>query len=280
MSRISAYELVRRNGPLIISIPHLGRDIPEELRDRYSPQALLVEDTDWHLDRLYSFAEQLDATIIAATISRYVVDLNRPVTGESLYPLMITTSLCPTETFRGAPIYESAQEPDAEEIARRVECYWRPYHDALRGELARLRSGHRNILLWEAHSIASILPRLFSGKLPDFNFGTSDGQSCDESVVAGAVDAIRGSHWSWVVNGRFKGGFITRRYGDPTAGIHAIQLEKCQSLYMDETAPFAFRSEKARHVAVAVRASMEGALRNMDKLARAVERNRADILSG
>jgi N-formylglutamate deformylase len=269
MSANAPFELVRREGPLIISIPHLGRRLPKDLQKRCSAQALLLEDTDWHLDRLYAFADELGATVIAATVSRYVVDLNRPASGESLYPGMITSSLCPTETFRGMPIYHPGQEPDAREIAQRVQRYWRPYHQQLKAELARLRALHANVLLWEAHSIAGELPRLFAGKLPDLNFGTSDGESCDDAVIEGALDAVRGLPWSWVLNGRFKGGFITRRYGEPVAGVHAVQLEMCQSLYMDETAPFAWRDERAARVMPAVRSAVEGALQRMLRLPQA-----------
>ena len=274
------FELVPREGPLVISIPHLGQHIPAELRECYSDQALLLKDTDWHLDRLYEFAEQLDATVIAATVSRYVVDLNRPATGESLYPGMITTSLCPSETFDGLPIYQPGREPDEREIEVRVDAYWRPYHEQLKAELSRLRARHPRVLLWEAHSIASVLPRLFRGKLPDFNFGTSDGESCDDSVVEGALEAVRDSEWSWVLNGRFKGGFITRRYGNPAAGVHAIQLEICQSLYMNEIAPFAWRQEKASAAIPTVRVAVEGALRRVTKEPGASPRERAAILSG
>jgi N-formylglutamate deformylase len=260
MSSTPHYVLAQGDGPLVISIPHVGGAIPDDLRNRYTSSALELEDTDWHLDRVYAFAEQLGATVIAATVSRYVIDLNRPATGESLYPGMISTSLCPTETFRGAPLYVEGREPDAEEVERRIGHYWRPYHIALKAELARLRDRHPHVLLWEAHSIASCLPRLFHGKLNDFNFGTSDGQSCDPEVAAGAVGAVRGSRWSWVLNGRFKGGFITRRYGEPAAGVHAVQLEMSQELYMDETPPFAWRAEQAARIVPLVRAAVEGAL--------------------
>lgn len=266
MSTSPTFERVRRDGPLLISIPHLGRTIPSDLRPHYTDEALSLVDTDWHLDRLYDFAAGLNATVVQATVSRYVIDLNRPATGESLYPGLVTTSLCPTETFRGEPIYRPGHEPGQDEIDRRVGAYWRPYHEALKAEIARLRQHHRHVLLWEAHSIASVLPRLFDGKLPDFNFGTADGASCDESVVAAAVDAVREGRWSWVVNGRFKGGFITRRYGAPADGVHAIQLEMCQSLYMDEDAPFGWRPELANEVRPAVKASVEGALRRVVQL--------------
>ncbi|SCK08569.1 N-formylglutamate deformylase [Variovorax sp. HW608] len=260
MSKVPCFEIRRGDAPLIISVPHLGTEIPEDLRRLYTPAALELVDTDWHLDRLYGFADELNATVLNATISRYVVDLNRPASGESLYPGLITTSLCPTETFRGEAIYVDDKVPSGDEIERRVDAYWRPYHDALRTEISRLRGRHQKVLLWEAHSIASLLPRLFSGRLPDFNFGTADGHSCDEGVMSGAIAAIKKTGYSWVLNGRFKGGFITRRYGQPDAGVHAIQLELAQSTYMEESAPFRWRGELADRVSPTVRSVIEGAL--------------------
>jgi N-formylglutamate deformylase len=260
MSNTSVFDIERRGGPLLISIPHLGTAIPDCLRDSFAPEALALADTDWHLDRLYDFAASLEATVICAKFSRYVIDLNRPATGESLYPGMTTTSLCPTETFRGEQLYREGCEPGSSEMQRRIDTYWHPYHAALKAEIARLRASHANVLLWEAHSIASVLPRLFAGKLPDFNFGTSEGASCDDSIVAAAIAPVRGTQRSWVLNGRFKGGFITRKYGDPRAGVHAIQLEMCQSLYMDEDAPFAWREDLAPEVAPLVKSCVEGAL--------------------
>lgn len=276
MNRVKPYELLRGDAPILISIPHLGRHVPADLRSSYCVEALRLEDTDWHLDRLYRFAAEIGATVLNATVSRYVIDLNRPATGESLYPGMITTSLCPTETFRGAPLYKADAAPDSAEVARRVDAYWKPYHTALTGEIARLRQLHAHVLLWDAHSIASVLPRLFPGKLPDFNFGTADGQSCDEAIVAGAVQSVRNTQWSWVVNGRFKGGFITRRYGDPGAGVHAIQLEMCQSLYMNEETPFHWRSDLAAAIVPVVRATVEGALRGV--VEKTTSSQRSDIL--
>jgi N-formylglutamate deformylase len=266
MTMTTPFELVRRDGPLLLSIAHLGQAIPADLRAGYSDEALSLADTDWHLDKLYDFAAALDATVLQATVSRYVVDLNRPATGESLYPGMITTSLCPTETFRGDPLYRHGQEPTATETARRVDAYWWPYHRALKQEIARLRQLHGHVLLWDAHSIASVLPRLFTGRLPDFNFGTADGTSCHEAVAAGAVAPVRETGTSWVLNGRFKGGFITRRYGAPAAGVHAMQLEMCQSLYMDEAAPFGWRGDLGDPVRPTVRACVEGALHGLASL--------------
>jgi len=268
MNDMPIFDIEQRDGPLLLSIPHLGTTIPDDLRSAYSPEALTLADTDWHLARLYDFASELDATVIRANVSRYVIDLNRPATGESLYPGMISTSLCPTETFRGEQLYRAGYTPDGGEVARRVEAYWQPYHLQLKAEIGRLRKSHPNVLVWEAHSIASVLSRLFSGRLPDFNFGTSQGESCHDSVATGAIQPIRHGSRSWVLNGRFKGGFITRRYGDPKAGVHAIQLEMCQSLYMDETAPFTWREDLAASVRPVIRSSMEGAVAAVTRLAK------------
>jgi N-formylglutamate deformylase len=271
------FELVRRDGPILVSIPHLGRTIPEDLCGGYTEEASSLADTDWHLDKLYDFAADIGATVLQATVSRYVIDLNRPATGESLYPGLVTTTLCPTETFTGEPLYRPGSEPSDGEVGRRIEAYWRPYHRVLAEEIARLQHRHGHILLWEAHSIASELPRLFSGRLPDLNFGTADGESCEDSVLAGAVAAVRATDCSWVVNGRFKGGFITRRYGNPTVGVHAIQLEMCKSLYMDEAAPFEWQAERARKLRPVVQASLEGALRALEKLPGSAPKGRTTL---
>ncbi|WP_322068902.1 N-formylglutamate deformylase [Paraburkholderia bannensis] len=257
---IDLYTLERGDAPLLVSIPHLGTVIPEELRGQYTDVALSVADTDWHLDRLYAFAKSLGATILGARVSRYVIDLNRPPNDESLYPGQTTTSLCPTETFRGEPIYRDGCAPDATERQRRVEAYWQPYHQTLRAELQRLRSRHANVLLWEAHSIASVLPRLFDDKLPDLNIGTQEGRTTHASVQAQAEKAAAESAYTWIANGRFKGGYITRHFGAPQDGVHAIQLEMCQSTYMDEHAPFDYVPSLAERVEPVLRKMVGGAL--------------------
>ncbi|WP_233868920.1 N-formylglutamate deformylase [Paraburkholderia adhaesiva] len=254
------YTLERGTAPLLISIPHLGTHIPDALRGQYTDIALTVADTDWHLDRLYAFAKELGATILGARISRYVIDLNRPPNDESLYPGQTTTSLCPTETFRGEPIYRDGHAPDAAERQRRVTAYWQPYHDTLRAELQRLRTQHANVLLWEAHSIASVLPRLFDNKLPDLNIGTQEGRTAAAEVQARAERAAAASAYTSIANGRFKGGYITRHFGAPHDGVHAIQLEMCQSTYMHEAAPFDYDPALAATVEPVLREMVTGAL--------------------
>jgi N-formylglutamate deformylase len=229
--------LHRGTAPLLISLPHDGIALPEDIAVRLTPEARAVPDTDWFVSRLYDFARGLGASVLVPTFSRYVVDLNRPPDDVSLYPGQNTTGLCPAVRFSGDPVYLAGQEPSADEVAARVETYWRPYHDTLAQELARLRGEFGRVLLWEGHSIRSVVPFLFEGRLPDFNLGTADGSSCDPALQARLETVLAAQRdYSWVANGRFKGGYITRRYGRPSEGVDAVQLELAQSTYMDESA--------------------------------------------
>ena len=243
------FALTRGTAPLLVSVPHAGMHIPPALERRMTPAALQRADVDWHLPRLYDFARAMGATLLAANYARHVIDLNRPPQDESLYPGQDVTGLLPMDTFRKEPLYLPGQAPDAAERDERRERYWRPYHDALRGELERLRSLHDHVVLWDAHSICSVLPRFFEGRLTDLNLGTADGRACAPALQA-AVEAQMAaqSEYTHVSNGRFKGGWITRHYGDPSRGVHALQLEMCQCTYMDETAPFAYRTDLAARV--------------------------------
>ncbi|HEX7935814.1 MAG TPA: N-formylglutamate deformylase [Paraburkholderia sp.] len=246
--------------PVLVSIPHLGRIIPDDLRDAYTDVARTLADTDWHLDRLYDFAAQAGASVLSARVSRYVIDLNRPPSGESLYPGQTTTGLCPAETFRGEPLYVEGRAPSGQEIAARLDAFHAPYHAKLRDTLSALKAEHGHVLLWEAHSIASMLPRLFDGKLPDLNLGTNAGQACAPQVLDAVTETLAGQPFTWVANGRFKGGYITREFGRPEEGVHAIQLEMCQSTYMNEDAPFDYRPELAARVKPVVERMMTAAL--------------------
>jgi N-formylglutamate deformylase len=259
----STYALQQGTVPLLISIPHLGTELPTEFAGQMSDTAPIKQDTDWHLDRLYGFAAGLGASVLQAKVSRYVIDLNRPPSGESLYPGQTTTGLCPTETFRGEALYGEHLQPDAVQQADRLTRYWRPYHDALRTELDRLKSQHGAVLLWDAHSIASVLPRLFDGKLPDLNFGTADGRSCAPTIIDSVVAQVGATRFSHVVNGRFKGGYITRHYGSPADRVHAIQLEMGQDLYMREDPPFTYLEHKATSVQPLLQKMLQQALASL-----------------
>jgi N-formylglutamate deformylase len=235
--------------PLLLSIPHVGTYVPPAIATRLTDEARRVPDTDWHLDRLYAFARELGASVLQATHSRYVVDLNRPPDDQSLYPGQATTGLCPGLTFDGTPVYADGQAVAAAEVAQRRETWWRPYHEQLRREFDRIRAVHGIATLWDAHSIRSVLPRFFEGRLPDLNIGTAKGASCAPALQERIADIARSvpGHTS-VLNGRYTGGYITRRYGDPAAGFHAVQLEMTQCSYMQEQWPFEYRPEQARAI--------------------------------
>lgn len=247
--------------PLLISMPHVGTHVPPCVAQRLTPEGREVHDTDWHLPLLYDFAKEMGASILQATHSRYVIDLNRPPDGASLYPGQSVTGLCPVDTFDNTPLYLPGQVPGEADIAARRDAIWRPYHDQLAAELARIRSVHGVAMLWDAHSIRSVVPRFFDGKLPDFNLGTADGHSCSpelaQALLAIAQDA---PGFSAVLNGRFKGGHITRHYGQPAQHVHAVQLELTQCSYMQETMPFAYLPERAARVQPTLRALLDAVL--------------------
>ena len=251
------FDLHRGTAPLFVSLPHDGTHIPDEFAARMSPEARRAPDTDWHVSRLYAFARELGASMIVPSHSRYVVDLNRPPDDTSLYPGQNTTGLCPIVQFSAAPVYLQGQEPSHDEVVARVERYWRPYHDALREEIERIRAAHGRVVLWEGHSIRSVVPFLFDGRLPDLNLGTSSGASCAPTLQQRLVAVFEGQRdYSYVVNGRFKGGYITRHYGVPARHVDAVQLELAQCNYMDEDA-FAYDEVKAEKLQVVLRALLQ-----------------------
>jgi len=252
--------LHRGTAPLLVSLPHDGTAVPDDIAARMTESARRVPDTDWHVSRLYAFARDMGASVIVPMHSRYVVDLNRPPDDVSLYPGQNTTGLCPIVQFSGEPVYRDGGQPTREEVEARVETYWRPYHDALVDELARLRVQYERVLLWEGHSIRGEVPFLFDGRLPDLNIGTANGASCSPQLQARLQDALGAQDdYDFVVNGRFKGGYITRRYGDPANGIDAVQLEISQRNYMDEES-FAYDKAKAARLQATIRKLLDAAL--------------------
>jgi N-formylglutamate deformylase len=244
--------------PLLVSMPHTGTYLPPELAKRLTPEALALPDTDWHLERLYDFIDDLGASVLVATHSRYVVDLNRPPDDANLYPGQDTTGVVPVDTFHKQPLYLRAP-PDAKEAEGRIETCWKPYHAKLAEELGRLRDKHGYALLWDAHSIFSVLPRFFPGKLANLNLGTADGKSCAPGIGESLLKEV--TRYGAVLNGRFKGGYITRTYGAPANGVHAVQLELSEATYMEEQPPYRFRDDLARRLRPQLRALLEAFLR-------------------
>lgn len=243
---IDVYSLQEGEIPLLISVPHDGSHLPKNMRERMSAAGLELPDTDWHVAELYDFARDLGASMLVANYSRYVVDLNRSAADEDLYPGQIVTGLCPTHTFSGENIYATGDVSD-DEKTQRVSAFWQPYHRCIESTLAAMRAKHGYALLWDAHSIPSVVPRLFDGELRELNIGTNSGGSCAARIQNAVVDAAMESLYSVAVNGRFKGGHITRHYGQPASNVHALQLEIAQRAYMDE-ATTAFDVEKAHRL--------------------------------
>jgi N-formylglutamate deformylase len=232
------FTLHRGHTPLLVSVPHAGTTIPADIAERLVPRALAVEDTDWHLDQVYDFAKAIGASLIVPRHSRYVIDLNRPAENTPMYPGVNNTELCPTRFFTGDPLYLPSQAPQPNEIAQRLARYWQPYHNALEVELQRLKAEHGHALLWDGHSIQPELPWLFSGRLPDLNLGSVNGESCAPALRHALQQALaRQRSFSHVVDGRFRGGYITRHYGRPGEGVHAVQMEMCFTCYLHDDPP-------------------------------------------
>lgn len=227
------YDLKVGNLPVLISMPHNGESIPDDIAAIMTPKALTVPDTDWYKDRLYDFAQEMGASILKPKYNRYVIDLNRDPAGVDLYPGANSTELCPTTAFDLSPLYQDGKSPSKAEQQQRTDIYWRPYHQAIQKTLADMKAKYGVAILLEAHSILSHVPRFFDGQLPDFNFGNSNGASCGARLMLD-IDQVDFAPYSSITNGRFKGGYITRAYGDPENNIHAVQLELSQRTYMNE----------------------------------------------
>jgi formiminoglutamase len=251
------------DSPLLLAQPHGGTEIPQAVLERLNDNGRALADTDWHISRLYQDLVD-NSTIVGTPIHRYVIDANRDPSDQSLYPGQNTTSLCPTTTFDGEPIYQAGQEPGEDEIQQRRQQFHQPYHDALQEQIDRIHQKHGYVILYDCHSIRSLVPYLFEGQLPDFNIGTNSGQSCSpdlESIVLNAC--TREKHYSYVLNGRFKGGWTTRHYGNPQAGFHAIQMELAQCNYMLEQPPWNYDAGKAEVLRVSLRNILRGILEGL-----------------
>lgn len=237
--------VTRGDGPIVLGMPHAGTFVPDAIRERLNEEGRILRDTDWHIDRLYDDLIP-DLTVVRATFHRYVIDANRDPSGESLYPGATTTDLVPTTTFDSTPIWLPGASPAKAEIEDRLNRFHAPYHAALAAEVARVKARHGVAILWDCHSIRSVIPWLFDGTLPDFNTGTNGGATCDPRIEAAVVDAAEASGRTNVLNGRFKGGWTTRHYGQPKDSVHAIQMELAQASYLtNEAPPFLYDPEKA-----------------------------------
>ena len=251
----SIFSFTQGTVPVLISMPHNGQKIPDDIANTMTDSALSIVDTDWYQDRLYDFANTLGVYVINPHFSRYVIDLNRAPDGENLYPGANSTELCPTTAFDLSKLYQQGKEPTEQEIEQRIATYWQPYHQAVEQTLNHIKEQFGRAVLLEAHSIKSQVSRFFDGQLPDFNFGTANGASCDHALVE-HIEALDLTPYTQVTNGRFKGGYITRAYGQPEQNIHALQLELSQRTYLDE-ATLGYHVEHANEVKVKLKTLVE-----------------------
>ncbi len=260
-TEISSATLTHGTAPMLINVPHLSTEVPEQIAAEFTTAGRLMADTDWRLDRLYDFTEELGVSVLTPLYSRYLIDLNRDPQNKPLYPGADNTGLTPLTTFSGKLIYRPGKEPDENEVLRRLRLYWQPYHDLLKKELARIHDTHGYALLFDCHSICSNVPRFFSGTLPDLNLGTASGASCAPELKRRLASVLaQDRKFSLAVDDRFKGGYITRNYGNPELNVHAFQMELSWKTYMEEEAPFTFLEEKAAQVRLVLRNMLEAAL--------------------
>ncbi|KQS89546.1 MULTISPECIES: N-formylglutamate deformylase [unclassified Rhizobium] len=243
---MTAFQVKRGTSPVILGLPHTGTDVPPAIWERLNDNGRILADTDWHIHELYAGLLP-EATAVRATFHRYVIDANRDPEGVSLYPGQNTTGLVPSTDFDGISIWKDGEEPTEADIAKRLADFHTPYHAALAAEIERVKAIHGIAVVYDCHSIRSDIPFLFEGILPDFNIGTDGGKTCDPVIQDAAVDvALYADGYTSILNGRFKGGWTTRHYGQPDTGVHAIQMELAQSTHLTtETPPFAYDEAKA-----------------------------------
>lgn len=255
------FDLTQGRAPLIVSLPHVGTQIPVALRSSFLPRALAVEDTDWYLSRLYDFVVDMGASLLIPYFSRYVIDLNRPPDNSPMYSQANNTELCPTHSFSGGTLYRAGRKPDEACVKARLDEYWLPYHNCLERELQRQKVLYGHAVVLDGHSISAELPWLFSGRLPDLNLGTFGGRSCSSTLRSALGKVLdEQTDYTSVIDGRFQGGYITRNYGRPNVGIHAIQIEMSRHCYMIDKAPFSYDKTRAARVCHVLRALVQAVL--------------------
>ena len=261
---MDVFDVLSGDSPVVLAQPHGGTFVPDDLNRRLNPTGRGLDDTDWHISRLYEGLLP-GATVVKSNVHRYVIDANRDPAGHSLYPGQNTTTLCPLTDFDGVDIWEAGQAPSPDEVESRRQSFHAPYHAALAQELARVHARYGIAVLFDCHSIRSTIPFLFDGELPVYNVGTNLGQTCDPDIERLTHQTcLTALPDSTVLNGRFKGGWTTRHYGQPQNQYHAIQMETSQRAYMDEAAPWTFRPETAAQP----RAVLQKILTQLDQFAR------------
>jgi len=224
--------------PIIVSVPHCGTLFPDEIKEEYHSHLIQSpDDTDWFVHQLYDFVSDMGITMIHADYSRWVIDLNRDPKSKPLYnDGRIITGLCPTTDFLGNPLYKDARKEVApEEVERRLKLYYYPYHDKIASLLEERKKKFGKVLLWDCHSIREYVKTIQGDKFPDLILGDVDETSADKNIIDTTLSTLKNSSYTVNHNHPFKGGQITRYFGKPSAGIHALQLEMTKVNYLDNS---------------------------------------------
>lgn len=223
--------------PILLSVPHCGTFIPETIRNEYDDELITeMDDTDFFVDRLYDFAPSIGATLLAANISRWVIDLNRSPEDKPLYTDgRVITGLCPIIDFFGRPLYRDRRTAvSRKDVRQRLDEWYLPYHR----ELAKLRDGllheHGAVIIWECHSIRRSVPTIYPEDFPDLILGDAGGKSASARLSDSAMRLLGSDKYVLAHNQPFQGGYITRQYGDPIANCHALQLEMTKVNYLQD----------------------------------------------
>ncbi len=260
------YEVIEGDSPLILGQPHGGLWLPSEVEAQLNDRGRGLDDADWHIAKLHEDLAP-GASVVRSHVHRYVVDANRDPSGVSLYPGQNTTALVPMTDFNGRSIWTT--KPSEAEVEARRLAYHAPYHVALSAEIARVKAIHGVAILYDCHSIRSNIPFLFDGVLPVFNIGDNNGATCDPRLTRLVAEKCETSAFSAVTNGRFKGGWTTRNYGDPANGVHAIQMEMAQRVYMNEAPIWDYRTDLADQVRPVLSDIFQSIVQFADELKRA-----------
>jgi N-formylglutamate amidohydrolase len=254
------------NSPILVSVPHCGTHIPKDIEDNYLPERITnIDDTDWYVDRLYGFVEGLGITMIKANISRWVIDLNRNPESKPLYDDgRVITALTPVTDFNGQPIYAN-NGPDNHEVKRRIETYFNPYYTKISNLLAEKRKHHAHVLFFDAHSIRRLVPGIRQEPFPDLILGDADQTSANAELIKTAESVLGNSRFTFQHNDPFKGGNLTRHFGKPSSGVHALQLEMSKVLYMDDSETV-YDKKRAANVQAVLRPLFEQLLETLNTL--------------
>ncbi len=266
------YFIVEAKGkkvPVLLSVPHSGTEFPEEIKSHYvKEKAAQPDDTDWFVHELYNFASEMGITTIHAKYSRWVVDLNRDPESKPLYnDGRIITALSPLTDFFGDKIYtEEKFEPNDEEVKRRIPLYFTPYHEKINSLLQELKEEFGVAVLWEAHSIRQKVPTIRKDDFPDLILGNNDGKTANGELIEAVLKELGSDTYELKHNTPFKGGHITRSFGDPENNIHALQLEMTKVNYMEDD-ELTFSEERSNRIRKILKSSFEAIINWAEKTA-------------